>query len=91
MQHQWLYSVLVQREDEGEIQPKGRFRPSGGDFQGIRVYRSDIRFLRLVFMGGATLAPPLSDIVPMSPPGYPSAGCVPAEPASVSPDNTLFG
>ena len=40
----WVF-VLVQRENEGEIRPKGRFRPSGGDFQGIGVYRSDIRFL----------------------------------------------
>jgi hypothetical protein len=83
--------VLVQREDEGEIRLKGRYRPSGGDFQGMRVYRSDVSFLELIFMGGAALAPPLPVIVPMSPSGYPSAGCVPAEPASVSPDTQLFG
>jgi hypothetical protein len=32
---------------------------------------------------------PALDIVSMSPPGYPSAGCIPAEPASVSLGNVI--
>ena len=39
-------SVLVQREYEGKYSPKG-FRPSGGDFQGIGIYRSDVFLLIL--------------------------------------------
>ena len=35
--------VPVQREVESERSPLGaKFRPSGGDFQGMRVYRSDV-------------------------------------------------
>jgi hypothetical protein len=34
--------VLAQRENEDwKLVEEGRFRPTGGDFQGIRVYRSD--------------------------------------------------
>jgi len=44
------------------------FRPSGGDFQGIRVYRSDAGWGRA---REKTYAP--ACIVSMSPPGYPSA------------------
>ena len=34
-------AVLAQREDEDvKVALEGRFRPAGGDFQGIRVYRS---------------------------------------------------
>jgi hypothetical protein len=37
-----LHFVLVQREDEGwEVRVRVRFRPAGGDFQGMRIYRSD--------------------------------------------------
>ena len=44
------------------------FRPAGGDFQGIGVFRSD------VFRGERERkAPALAIIVSMSPPGYPSA------------------
>jgi hypothetical protein len=35
-------SVLVQRKDEGESLTEEGFRPSGGDFQGMRIYRSDV-------------------------------------------------
>ena len=35
-------SVLAQRENEDwRVVEEGRFRPAGGDFQGIGVYRSD--------------------------------------------------
>jgi hypothetical protein len=35
--------VPVQREMESERSPLGaKFRPSGGDVQGMRVYRSDV-------------------------------------------------
>ena len=35
--------VLVQREMESGRNPLvGKFRPLGGDFQGMRVYRSDL-------------------------------------------------
>ena len=44
------------------------FRPSGGDFQGIGVYRSDGCFGE---RRGTDLRAPV--IVSMSPPGYPSA------------------
>ena len=44
------------------------FRPSGGDFQGIGVYRSDGCFGE---RRGTGLRAPV--IVSMSPPGYPSA------------------
>jgi hypothetical protein len=38
-----LRYVLVQHENEGSSSPKGRrCRPSGGDFQGIGIYRSDV-------------------------------------------------
>ena len=40
------HGVLVQREDEGKSCRRERFRPSGGDFQGMRIYRSDFRFMR---------------------------------------------
>ena len=35
--------VLAQREDEDvKVALEGRFRPAGGDFQGIWVYRPDV-------------------------------------------------
>ena len=35
-------AVLAQRETEDwKLVEEGRFRPTGGDFQGIGVYRSD--------------------------------------------------
>jgi hypothetical protein len=46
-----------------------RFRPSGGDFQGIGVYRSDVIWEERESEFGSAL----SYIVSMSPPGYPSA------------------
>ena len=62
-------SVLVQREMESGRNPLvSRFRPSGGDFQGMRVYRSDVVWGE---REKEYSAPP--SIVSMSPPGYPSA------------------
>jgi hypothetical protein len=34
------------------------FRPAGGDFQGMRIYRSDMASL---FLGGEELTPPVID------------------------------
>src|SRR5271165_2559687 len=47
---------------------KCRFRPSGGDFQGIWVFRSDEGWKKREKLVLALLV-----IVSMSPPGYPSA------------------
>jgi len=42
------------------VSPKGRrFRPSGGDFQGMRIYRSDV--VVWGFVGGANFSPPKID------------------------------
>ena len=35
-------SVLAQRENEGRNFEEERFRPTGGDFQGIGIYQSDV-------------------------------------------------
>jgi hypothetical protein len=60
--------VLVQPEMEKERSPLVSIPPVGGDFQGIRVFRSDgFRKQR------KKQTPTLPIIVSMSPPGYPSA------------------
>ena len=58
-------SMAVSGDSVGD---KEAFRPSGGDFQGIGVYRSDGCFGE---RRGTRLRAPV--IVSMSPPGYPSA------------------
>ena len=35
-------NVLAQRENEGRNFEEERFRPTGGDFQGIGIYQSDV-------------------------------------------------
>jgi hypothetical protein len=47
---------------------EGRFRPTGGDLQGMGVYRSDG-----TRKGDLIGTPPICFIVSMSPSGYPSA------------------
>ncbi len=65
--------VLVQPEmDNRHI-----FRSSGGDFQGIRVFRSDAVSQRVGKGRGAVLGRP-DLIVAMIPPGYPSARLLPS-------------
>ncbi|HEY2381283.1 MAG TPA: hypothetical protein VGK48_08900, partial [Terriglobia bacterium] len=80
--------VLVQREDEPEISPKRRDSAlAGGDFEGMRIYRSDGWILGRPKLH--TARPMI--IVPMSPPGYPSAWLRPRSAASVLPDKHLIG
>ena len=54
--------------ESGRFPLVGKFRPSGGDFQGIWVFRSDV-----VLGGARKVSSALLIIVSMSPPGYPSA------------------
>ena len=63
--------VLAQREDEDvKVALEGRFRPAGGDFQGIWVYRPDVANCGW-FSSYTTLV--FHRFVSMSPSGYPSA------------------
>jgi len=48
-------SVLVQRKVRASLAEEG-FRPSGGDFQGMRIYLSDVFF---VFWAARKLTPPV--------------------------------
>jgi hypothetical protein len=54
--------------ERGRFPLVGKFRPSGGDFQGMGVYRSDVFWEEREECFSA-----LASIVSMSPPGYPSA------------------
>jgi len=65
------------------------FRPPGGDFQGMRIYRSD---RCLDAWAAKKFTPPITDHRPRwVRQAIPRHGCVPAEPASVSPDIDLIG
>ena len=77
--------MLVQSEMERECSPLTSIPPFGGDFQGIRVYRSDVGFLK-----SAEPKAPRSDYRLDEPIGTIARhGCVPAEPASVSPGKII--
>jgi hypothetical protein len=78
-------SVLVQRGMERGRSPLvSIFRPSGGDFQGIGVYLSDV-----VLRRGRKPSPAPLFILSMSPPDYLSAWLRPRSAASVSPGEVI--
>ncbi len=63
------YEAAVKRA--GRVWKRESHRPAGGDFQGIRVYRSD-------GAGRARKVTSAPVIIVSNPPGYPSAGLLPS-------------